>query len=130
TAFVLGFVGLSTRIAGEVVAAAGGEVVVATPHGKLRAAGALSPGTKAFAAVRPERIRLAPGRGGENELGLPLRDVGFPGSDVAVHFDAGESDQVIVEAAQLPGMPLAPGAPVKLSFASADALAFPLEQKP
>jgi putative spermidine/putrescine transport system ATP-binding protein len=130
TGFVLGFVGLSTRISGEVVAAAGGEVAVATPHGKLRAAGALAPGTKAFVAVRPERIRIGADAGAENELELPLRDIVFQGSKVQFHFNAGEVDQVIAEAAQLPGMPLAPGAPVKLSFAAADALAFPLDGKP
>ena len=130
TAFVLGFVGLSTRISGEVVAASGNEVVIATPHGKLRAAGALSPGTKAFVAVRPERIRIGADAREDNELELPLRDVVFQGSKVQFHFNAGEVDQVIAEAAQLPGMPLAPGAPVKLSFAAADALAFPLDRKP
>jgi putative spermidine/putrescine transport system ATP-binding protein len=129
TAFVLGFVGLSTRIAGEVIAAAGGEIVVATPHGKLRAAGTLAPGTKGFVAVRPERIRLGPGASDDNQLELPLRDIVFQGSKVQFHFNAGEGDQVIAETAQLPGMPLAPGAPVKLSFAAADALAFPLEPK-
>ncbi|MBV8753146.1 MAG: ABC transporter ATP-binding protein [Hyphomicrobiales bacterium] len=129
TGFVLGFVGLSSRIAGEVVAAAGEEVVLATPRGKLRAAGTLASGTKAFVAVRPERIRLGAG-GGDNELELPLRDIVFQGSKMQLHFDAGEGDQVIVEAAQLPGLPLAPGAPVKLSFAPADALAFALDAKP
>jgi putative spermidine/putrescine transport system ATP-binding protein len=129
TAFVLGFVGLSTRVVGEVIAAASGEVVVATPHGKLRAPGALAPGTKAFVAVRPERVRFAAGGGDDNQLELPLRDVVFQGSKVQFHFNAGEGDQVIAEVAQLPGMPLAPGAPVKLSFAAADALAFPLARK-
>jgi putative spermidine/putrescine transport system ATP-binding protein len=129
SAFVLGFVGLSTRIAGAVVAVGGGEVVVATPHGKLRAAGALAPGTKGFVAVRPERIRLGAGGSDDNRLELPLRDVVFQGSKVQLHFNAGDSDQVIVEAAQLPGMPLAPGTPVKLSFAAADALAFPLDRQ-
>jgi putative spermidine/putrescine transport system ATP-binding protein len=127
TAFVLGFVGLSTRISGEVLAASGGEVVIATQHGKLRAAGALSSGTKAFVAVRPERIRLGAGGSDDNELELALRDVVFQGSKVQFHFNAADGDQVIVEAAQLPGLPLAPGAPVKLSFAAADALAFPAD---
>jgi putative spermidine/putrescine transport system ATP-binding protein len=130
TAFVLGFVGLSTRIAGEVVAASGGEVVIATPHGQLRAAGALSSGTKAFVAVRPERIRLGAGGSADNALELPLRDVVFQGSKVQFHFDAAGGDQVIVEAAQLPATPLAPGAPMKLSFAAADALAFPADGQP
>ncbi|HML14037.1 MAG TPA: ABC transporter ATP-binding protein [Xanthobacteraceae bacterium] len=130
SAFVLGFVGLSTRIAGEVVAAAGGEVAILTPHGKLRAAGALSPGTKAFVAVRPERIRLGAGGGDANELALPLRDIVFQGSKVQLHFAAGAADQVIVEAAQLPGTPLAPGAPVQLSFSAADAMAFPADGEP
>jgi hypothetical protein len=36
----------------------------------------------------------------------------------------------MVETAQLPATPLAPGASVKLSFAPSDALAFPAEDKP
>src|SRR5262245_36610037 len=69
--FVLGFVGLSTRISGEVLATSGGEMMVATPHGKLRAAGAVSPGARVFVAVRPERIRLGAGGSSDNELELP-----------------------------------------------------------
>jgi putative spermidine/putrescine transport system ATP-binding protein len=61
----------------------------------------------------------------ENQLDLPLRDIVFQGSKVQVHFNAAEGDQVVVEAAQLPEMRLDPGARVILSFAAADAIAFP-----
>src|SRR5262249_22991666 len=102
SAFVLRFVGLSTRISGDVIATGGGEVVVGTPHGKLRAAGAVSPGARVFVAVRPERIRLGAGGGSsDNELELPLRDVVFQGSKVQLHFTARAGDQVIAEVAQL-----------------------------
>jgi putative spermidine/putrescine transport system ATP-binding protein len=130
TAFVLGFVGLSTRLSGSVVDAGDGQVVIATAHGPVRATGALPKGTKAFAAVRPERMSLGAGAGNVNELDLPLRDIVFQGSKVQLHFDGAHGDQVIVETAQLRELRLDPGASLKLSFAAADAIAFPLDETP
>jgi putative spermidine/putrescine transport system ATP-binding protein len=129
TAFVLGFVGLSTRICGSVVDAAAGQVVVATAYGRLRAIGSLPHGANAFVAVRPERMSLGAASHKDNQLDLPLRDVVFQGSKVQVHFNAADGDQVVVEAAQLPEMRLDPGARVTLSFAAADAIAFPADGK-
>jgi putative spermidine/putrescine transport system ATP-binding protein len=130
TAFVLSFVGLSTRISGTVAEAADGQVVLATAHGCIRAVGSLPHGANAFVAVRPERIALGGDAGKENQVALPLRDIVFQGSKVQFHFTVAQGDQVVVEAAQLPGTPLAPGAPVTLSFAAADAIAFPADAKP
>jgi len=127
TPFVLGFVGLSTRISGSVIEAHEGQVVLSTPHGRLRASGSLPPGAKAFIAVRPERIEVAPTAGKGNQIELPLRDVVFQGSKVQLHFDVAEGDRVIVEAAQLPNLRIEPGARLRLSFAAADAIAFQSE---
>jgi putative spermidine/putrescine transport system ATP-binding protein len=127
TPFVLGFVGLSTRLSGSVAEAKGGRVVIATPYGPLCASGTLPVGTKAFIAVRPERIDVSHAAGKDNEVELPLRDVLFQGSKVQLHFDAGDDDLVIVEATQLPDLRIEPGVRLRLSFAAADAIAFPRE---
>jgi putative spermidine/putrescine transport system ATP-binding protein len=108
-----------------VVEATGGQVVLATAHGPIRATGTLPVGAKAFVAVRPERISLGSAAGKDNHIDLPLRDIVFQGSKVQLHFNAAEGDQVVVETAQLPDMRIEPGAGVKLSFAAADAIAFP-----
>jgi putative spermidine/putrescine transport system ATP-binding protein len=125
TAFVLGFVGLSTRISGSVVDASDGQVVVATAHGPIRATGTLPLGAKAFVAVRPERISVGAAVGKDNHIDAPLRDIVFQGSKVQLHFNAAEGDQVVVETAQIPELRIEPGAAVRLSFAAADAIAFP-----
>jgi ABC-type Fe3+/spermidine/putrescine transport system ATPase subunit len=125
TPFVLDFVGLSTRLSGSVVEANDGQVIVATPHGPLRAGGTFRVGAKVFVAVRPERIEFSPGAGKDNQIELPLRDVIFQGSKAQLHFDAEECDRVIVETAQFPTLRIEPGTRFRLSFASADAIAFP-----
>ena len=127
TPFVLGFVGLSTRLSGSVIEANDGQVVMSTRHGRLRATGSLPAGAKAFVAVRPERIAVAPAAGKDNQIELPLRDVVFQGSKVQLHFEVAEGDRVIVEAAQLPDLRLEPGARLRLTFAAADAIAFASE---
>jgi putative spermidine/putrescine transport system ATP-binding protein len=111
-----------------VVEAAGGQVVVATAHGPVRAAGTIPPGAKAFVAVRPERMSLGAAAGRDNHIDLPLRDIVFQGSKVQLHFNAAQGDQVVVETAQLPDMRIEPGAGIRLSFAVADAIAFPADE--
>ena len=100
---------------------------MSTRHGRLRATGSLPAGAKAFVAVRPERIAVAPAAGKDNQIELPLRDVVFQGSKVQLHFEVAEGDRVIVEAAQLPDLRLEPGARLRLTFAAADAIAFASE---
>ena len=128
TAFVLGFVGLSTRLSGSVVDVADGQIVLATAHGPIRATGTLPRGRKAFIAVRPERMNLYSAAGKENHIELPLRDIVFQGSKVQFHFDAAKGDQVVLETARLPEPQLEPGAKLKLSFAAADAIAFQADE--
>jgi len=105
-------------------------VVVASAHGNFRGAGSLRPGAKAFIAVRPERMTLDPAAGHENQIELPLRDIVFQGSKVQLHFDAPDGDQVLVETAQLPPLPPAPGTKIALRFSAADAMVFPAEATP
>jgi putative spermidine/putrescine transport system ATP-binding protein len=130
TAFVLSFVGMSTRLSGSVVDAGDGQVVVATAHGPVRARGAFPRGAKAFVGVRPERMQLGPGLGRENEIEVPLSDIVFQGSKVQLHFTTTAGDRVVVETVQLPTPGVEPGAHLKIGFATADAIAFPAEAAP
>ncbi len=57
--FALNFVGLSTRIAGQVVDAHDGTVDVVTPVGRLSARGAFQPGASVIVATRPDGCALS-----------------------------------------------------------------------
>jgi putative spermidine/putrescine transport system ATP-binding protein len=122
TAFVLEFVGLSSRLAGKVVAAEAGTVAVDTAVGRLRGPGSFVPGADVLLAVRPERITVG---GGENSAAVTLRDAVFQGSKIQLHFAARDGDQLLVETADLAdGVPAA-GSQVTLGWAVADTLVYP-----
>jgi len=123
TAFALEFVGLSSRLAGTVVGSQGDLVTVDTAFGRLVAPGSFIPDSRVLLAVRPERITVdAPGN---YALKATLRDAVFQGSKVQLHFEARETDQLLVETADLPqGVP-APGTEMKLGWAVADTLIYP-----
>ena len=89
TAFVLEFVGLSSRLAGTVVGTPGdGMVAVDTSLGRSRgAAAASSPAATCCVAVRPERITGRP-RPATIAVRAALRDAVFQGSKVQLHFEA------------------------------------------
>ena len=132
SAFVLGFVGLSTRMSGTVVDQRDGIVSVDTSSGRIRAKGRFRPGSTVFVAVRPERVRVAltaaDDTGEEaNVVETPLRDVVFQGSKIQLHGAVAEPDQIIAEASRMPAGELGPGSPVTFRFAIDDATAFPRE---
>jgi putative spermidine/putrescine transport system ATP-binding protein len=117
TPFVLDFVGMSTRLRGTVAAAAGDELVVTAPTGRVRgrAVGAALPvGAAVVAAVRPENVRV--GGHGENSLELKVRDLVFLGSKLVLHCHAAEGDQVVAELPAGSVERLAPGDRVTLSW--------------
>ncbi|MFO1079562.1 MAG: ABC transporter ATP-binding protein [Reyranellaceae bacterium] len=123
TAFVLEFVGLSSRLAGRVAESDDGMLAVDTALGRLRAPGRFVKGAEVLLAVRPERIR--PGGTADNTLTAPLRDAVFQGSKIQLHFQAPQSDQLMVETSDLPGGLPAPGTPMTLAWAAADTLVYP-----
>jgi putative spermidine/putrescine transport system ATP-binding protein len=123
TAFALEFVGLSTRLAGKVVASQAGHVIVETAFGRLLAPASFVVGAPVLLAVRPERITVEPE--GVYALKARLRDAVFQGSKVQLHFETQGGDQVMVEASELPrGLP-SPGSEMKLGWAVADTLIYP-----
>ena len=123
TAFVLEFVGLSSRLSGTVVGQDYDQVVVDTAFGPLRAPGSFVPGASVVLAVRPERIKVnAPG---DYALVGRLRDAVFQGSKIQLHFETQGSDQLMVETADLSdGLP-PPGTEMRLGWAVADTLIYP-----
>ncbi len=124
TAFALDFVGLSTRLAGRVTSADGGEIMIETALGRVPARANFFPGSPVVVGVRPERIRLD--AAGPCTVTAPLADVAFQGARVLLHCTAPEGDRVLVEAPTLP-TGAGPGTALTLSWDIADTLVFPAE---
>ena len=124
TAFVLEFVGLSSRLAGKVVGTLGdGMIAVDTSIGRISGRGSFVAGSDVLVAVRPERILV--GQPGDNSVRADLRDAVFQGSKVQLHFAGAEGDSLLVETADLAdGLP-APGTAMQLGWSRADTLIYP-----
>jgi putative spermidine/putrescine transport system ATP-binding protein len=122
TPFALGFVGLSTRLAGTVTDSTDGIVTVATQAGPLRGPGHFLPGSPVLLGVRPERIALD--HGGANRIEAPLADAAFQGARVQLHFHAPPDGQILVETPSLPAA-AGPGTSLKMSWAIDDTLVYP-----
>jgi putative spermidine/putrescine transport system ATP-binding protein len=124
TAFVLEFVGLSSRLAGKVVGPAdGGVIAVDTSVGRLYGRGSFVAGSDVVVAVRPERIAV--NQPGDNLVHAELRDAVFQGSKVQLHFASAEADRLLVETADLPGGLPVPGTAMQLAWSRGDTLIYP-----
>jgi putative spermidine/putrescine transport system ATP-binding protein len=137
TPFTMDFVGMSSRIAGKVVLASSGAVIVETAHGRLSATGDFRVGDSVLLGVRPERIVVGPlpGEAGAqplNRLQLTASETIYLGSRRMVYFDLPAGLAANEEAgprmvAELPSQaafaPL-PGEPATLSWPVADTMAF------
>jgi putative spermidine/putrescine transport system ATP-binding protein len=124
SAFALGFVGLSTRLSGEVTAIDADVVTIRTSVGTVRAPARYRVGSRVLVGIRPERIRLDASR--PNVAVAQLRDIIFLGSKVQLHLHAGEGETLLVETGDLPDA-IAPGAPVSVSWDPGDTLVYPRE---
>ncbi|MCW5749200.1 MAG: ABC transporter ATP-binding protein [Alphaproteobacteria bacterium] len=126
SAFVLEFVGLSSRLRGKVVGDAGPQTVsVETAAGRIVGRGSFMAGSDVLVAMRPERIQV--GSGSDNRISAALRDAVFQGSKIQLHFAAAEGDQLLVETADLAsGLPAA-GTTLQLGWSAADTLVYPAE---
>ena len=124
TAFVLEFVGLSSRLAGKVVGTLGdGMIAVDTSIGRISGRGSFVAGSDVLVAVRPERILV--GQPGDNSVRAQLRDAVFQGSKVQLHFAGADGDSLLVETADLPGGLPTPGTAMQLGWSRADTLIYP-----
>ena len=126
TAFALDFVGLSTRLAGQVTQVDGARVSVQTAAGPLRADAGFARGARVLAGVRPERIRLGAGGPDDNTVQVVVSDVVPLGARTHVYAQAADGDRLLCE---LPGTPalgaLAPGHATRMHWAVADTLLYP-----
>ncbi|KMW57667.1 spermidine/putrescine ABC transporter, ATP-binding protein [Candidatus Rhodobacter oscarellae] len=120
SAFVMDFVGLSTRLTGKVVETGAGRITVHTAHGSVTAPGDFAAGTKVTIGVRPELIRTEPG---ENTISVTLEDAMVLGSKTQLHGRAEDPNRLLCE---LPGMrsSLTPGETVNFGWSIADTLVY------
>lgn len=94
TAFVMEFVGLSTRLEGRVLGVQSGTMQIETAYGPITAKGTLAAGAKVTVGVRPELITPA---AGENTLQITLADAMVLGSKTLLHGAAETPDRLICE---------------------------------
>ena len=120
SAFVMDFVGLSTRLHGTVKSSDNNRLQVETAHGMLVAPGTLPVGTKVALGVRPELIRTEPG---ENSLDVALADAMILGSKTQLHGRSAGLDRLLCE---LPGMGahFGPGDQVTFGWDFSDTLVY------
>ena len=125
TPFALQFVGLSTRIFGEVTSVeTDGTIAVTTAHGILRAQGRFARGSPVLLGIRPERISFGT-QEGHNSIAPRLADIVFQGARVQAHFASTEDEPILLEtSARLPA-DIAPNAVLPISWAPEDTLVFP-----
>jgi len=126
TPFVLGFVGQSLRLAGQVEAAEHGLMTIATAHGVVRASGTVARGTRVLVAVRPECVEFASASSEHNGATAVVRDVVFVGSKTHVLLEAGRDDALAAELGGPSPPSITPGALATIRWRIADTLVFPL----
>lgn len=98
SAFVMDFVGLSTRLSGRVTARQKGAITIDTAHGAITAHGDLTVGTAVVVGVRPELIRP---EAGENSVTLTLEDAMVLGAKTQLYGASPSGDRLMCE---LPGI--------------------------
>jgi putative spermidine/putrescine transport system ATP-binding protein len=125
TPFALQFVGLSTRIMGQVISAEkDGMIVVETAYGALRAPGNFLRGSPVLLGIRPERISFG-ALEGHNVITPQLADIVFQGARIQAHFVSTDAEAILLEtSARLPAG-INPGAALPISWAPEDTLVFP-----
>lgn len=125
TPFALQFVGLSTRLMGQVISAEkDGMIVVETAYGALRAPGNFLRGSPVLLGIRPERIFFG-ALEGHNVITPQLADIVFQGARIQAHFVSTDAEAILLEtSARLPAG-INPGAALPISWAPEDTLVFP-----
>jgi putative spermidine/putrescine transport system ATP-binding protein len=90
------FVGLSTRLAGQVTHLSGGIATVQTSVGSVRAQCDIAVGTSVQVGVRPELITPDPSAG-MNQINVQLDDVMTLGSKTVLHGASTGEDKFLCE---------------------------------
>ena len=112
TRFVADFIGASTVLRGRVVAA-DRVALGAGPALSVRSSRALAPGADVELAIRPERVRLAPGPG-DNVLQARVDGLVYQGAQTEVTTRLDDGQTVLVFVTEPAPVPLVPGQPVHL----------------
>lgn len=94
--FVMDFVGLSTRLTGQVATQSDGVVHVQTAWGIVKAHGEFAQGTSVQVGVRPELITPEP-TAGMNQIQVQLDDVMTLGSKTVLHGSTSNTDKFLCE---------------------------------
>ena len=100
TAFALDFVGLSTRLNGQVAKVEGQRLTIRTTVGELRANAEFTLGSPVLLGVRPERIRLGIGGADDNTLQAVISDIVPLGARTHLYAQCAGDDRLLCE---LPG---------------------------
>jgi putative spermidine/putrescine transport system ATP-binding protein len=124
--FALGFVGLSTRIAGTVVGSRDGTVDVETSVGKLSAIGQFVDGSQVIVAARPEQLRAAAEAGG-NAVSGRVHSVVFQGSRTLVEVEAGRGERLLAELSGREAILPRVADEIRLAWPVSETFAFPAE---
>lgn len=126
TPFVLDFVGQSTRLSGVAQRRNGGETLIETAVGVIRAPVGLEPGSRVMVGIRPELIDVAGSESpDDNVVKLALRDAVYLGSKTILHFATpSPEDRVLCEVSRLVTVPPR-GTNFTLSWPVAETLVFP-----
>jgi len=124
--FALNFVGLSTRIAGTVLAAGNGKVEVETKVGRLSALGNFQAGSPVIVAARPEQLRIGEQSEANTAAGR-VRSVVFQGSRTLVDVDAGAGESLLAELSGRDGAIPVVHDEIRLSWPVTETFAFPME---
>lgn len=122
TAFALGFVGQSFRLAGQVVASDATGSDVETAAGRVRAPVNFAAGTSVLVATRPEHAVLG---SGENTVRGAVANITFQGPRCLVEVVVGSERVTVV----LPGRAALPeqGATIPVGWPISETLIFPRE---
>ena len=117
TRFVADFIGASTVLRGRAVAV---DQLAVAGDASLRVAScrALRVGEEGELAIRPERVRLAPGPG-DNVLDARIEGLVYQGAQTEVTARLGDGQRVLVFVTEPAPVPLAPGQTVHLHFPAA-----------
>jgi putative spermidine/putrescine transport system ATP-binding protein len=124
TLFTLGFVGLSTRIAGTVAVSGEGRVEVDTAIGRLSAAGNFIVGAPVIVAVRPENLRLAAEPSGNCASGR-VRSIVFHGASSLLEIEAASATILLAQISNDAGALPRIGDAIGLCWPIAETFAFP-----
>lgn len=124
SAFVLEFVGMSSRFTGRIESVSPSMAVIGTALGPLRARAEFTTGSPVMAAVRPEHVTLGEPGPQDNGVTMTVEDIVFLGPRTQLYLGGVGDARMLVEIGSTDHPP-ALGARVSVRWPVADTLVFP-----